>query len=67
MGEELRTVGGEFGTTTGRPRRCGWLDIPQVKWGSMLNGYAVICITKLDVLSTFKEIKIGIKYELCGK
>ena len=64
IGEELQERGREYGTTTGRRRRCGWLDIPMIKWALMVNGTqnAAICITKLDVLDTFEEIKIGIAY-----
>jgi len=61
-GEKLRKVGGEFGTTTGRPRRCGWIDVPQLRYSSMINGFTAINLTKLDVLTGFKEIKIGTKY-----
>ncbi|KAL0479497.1 adenylosuccinate synthase [Acrasis kona] len=67
VGEKIREIGGEFGTTTGRPRRCGWLDVPAVKYGHMLNGYEYICLTKLDVLDTFDEIKVGVKYIHDGK
>lgn len=62
LGDELRNKGGEFGTTTGRPRRCGWLDIPQVKYAMLVNGITQINLTKLDVLSGMKEIKLGVKY-----
>eukprot|EP01038_Epipyxis_sp_PR26KG_P009794 gene9794-13176_t len=61
-GTKLRESGGEYGTTTGRPRRCGWIDIPQLKYSLMLNGATDINLTKLDVLSGFDEIKIGSKY-----
>lgn len=67
VGESLRKVGGEFGTTTGRPRRCGWLDIPVLQYSHNINGYASMNITKLDVLSHLKEIKIGVSYTLDGK
>lgn len=66
-GESLRKIGGEFGTTTGRPRRCGWLDIPVLQYSHSINGYASINITKLDVLSEQAEIKIGVSYTLDGK
>ena len=65
--EDLRTNGGEFGTTTGRPRRCGWLDIPQVKYATLLNGFTAVNLTKLDVLTGYKTVKIGTKYVLEGK
>ena len=55
-------TGNEFGTTTGRPRRCGWLDIPLLKYSRCLNGYHELNITKLDVLTGLAELQIGIKY-----
>ena len=64
VGEYLRKAGGEFGTTTGRPRRCGWIDIPQLRYAAMINGFTVINLTKLDVLTGFDEIKIGKRYML---
>jgi adenylosuccinate synthase len=67
LGEELRRIGYEFGTTTGRSRRCGWLDAVAVKYGHMINGFTAICFTKLDVLDTFDEIKVGVKYLVEGK
>ncbi len=66
-GEKLRKVGAEFGATTGRPRRCGWFDSFLVKYSSMINGIDSTAITKLDVLSSFDEIKVCIGYELNGK
>ncbi|HXR82333.1 MAG TPA: adenylosuccinate synthase, partial [Saprospiraceae bacterium] len=50
-GEKIRKAGNEFGSTTGRPRRCGWLDIPQLKYAAMITGTTLIAITKLDVLN----------------
>lgn len=67
LGEKLRTIGGEFGSTTGRPRRCGWLDIELLKFASYINGFTELTITKLDVLDSFKEIKICTHYILNGK
>jgi adenylosuccinate synthase len=67
QGELMRKTGHEFGTTTGRPRRCGWLDVPVVHFSHALNGFSSINITKLDVLSPFKEVKIGVSYELDGR
>lgn len=67
VGARLCKEGHEFGTTTGRPRRCGWLDIPVLKFSNFINGYSSVNITKLDVLSTFAEIKIGTHYELDGR
>ena len=66
-GETLRRVGGEFGTVTGRPRRCGWFDAMAVRRAIRLNGIGNLIITKLDVLSEFSRIKIGVKYTLDGK
>lgn len=60
--ELLREAGGEYGTTTGRPRRVGWLDIPLVKYASVLNDVDELALTKLDVLGTFKTIKICTDY-----
>jgi len=64
-GEHLGTVGAEFGTTTGRARRCGWLDIPVVRYSHMLSGYDSLNITKLDVLTGLDEVKIGTFGFLC--
>jgi adenylosuccinate synthase len=63
IGEQLRSVGREFGATTGRPRRCGWLDAVAVRYTSMINGVTSIALTKLDVLSGMSEIKICTSYE----
>ncbi len=59
---ELRRLGGEFGATTGRPRRCGWFDAPLVRHACRLNGVTALCLTKLDVLETFSELKICTHY-----
>jgi adenylosuccinate synthase len=61
-GEKLRQVGAEFGATTGRPRRCGWIDIPQLLYTIMLNGVTQVIITKLDVLDTFEQINVATAY-----
>jgi adenylosuccinate synthase len=66
-GEALRKLGAEFGATTGRPRRCGWLDTALVGYSAMINGIDSVAITKLDVLSQFEEIKVCTGYELDGK
>jgi adenylosuccinate synthase len=66
-GEQLRNIGGEFGATTGRPRRCGWLDLVSLQYSIRVNGIERIAVTKLDVLDTFDEIKICIGYEAGGK
>ncbi|XP_076938175.1 adenylosuccinate synthetase 2, chloroplastic-like [Bidens hawaiensis] len=61
-GELLRAAGHEFGTTTGRPRRCGWLDIVALKYVCQINGFSSLNLTKLDVLSDLDEIKLGVSY-----
>ncbi|MBQ7151756.1 MAG: adenylosuccinate synthase [Synergistaceae bacterium] len=66
-GEKLRNNGGEFGATTGRPRRCGWLDIPALKYSMELNGADVIALTKLDVLTGMGGIKVCTAYEKDGE
>ncbi len=67
IGDKLREIGGEYGATTGRPRRCGWFDAPVVRKAAAVNGLTHLAITKLDVLDTFKEIKVCINYKLEGK
>ena len=62
-GEKIRAIGKEFGATTGRPRRCGWLDVPQLLYTIMLNGVTQVCITKLDVLDSFEDIQVASHYE----
>jgi adenylosuccinate synthase len=66
-GERLRTIGHEFGATTGRPRRCGWFDAVALKYSAMVNGIRKTVITKLDVLDEFEEIKVCVGYEASGK
>lgn len=61
-GDVLRKAGMEFGTTTGRPRRCGWLDIVALKYCCDINGFSSLNLTKLDVLSGLAEIKLGVSY-----
>ncbi len=63
----LREKGGEYGTTTGRPRRVGWLDLVQVRQAVRVNGLTEIALTKLDVLNNFKQIKVCIAYDINGK
>ncbi|EGZ14214.1 hypothetical protein PHYSODRAFT_347173 [Phytophthora sojae] len=67
VGEHLGTVGAEFGTTTGRARRCGWLDIPQMRYSNMVNGFTELNLTKLDVLTGLEKVKIGVAYWHKGK
>lgn len=66
VGEHFGKVGREFGTTTGRARRCGWLDIPQMRYSCKINGFTHLNLTKLDVLTGLPEIKLGVKYMLNG-
>jgi adenylosuccinate synthase len=66
-GERLRQIGGEVGTTTGRPRRCGWYDAVVARYATRVNGLTDFFLTKLDVLSGFKEIPVCVAYEIDGK
>jgi adenylosuccinate synthase len=66
-GSELRNIGHEFGATTGRPRRCGWLDLPALKYSIMINGITKLFMTKADVMSGFNTIKICTSYKIDGK
>ncbi|MGA0189960.1 MAG: adenylosuccinate synthetase, partial [bacterium] len=63
-GKFLRSEGGEFGATTGRPRRCGWFDAVLVRQAVRLNGISSLALTKLDVLDKFEEIRIAVAYQL---
>lgn len=67
MGEELRKLGNEYGATTGRPRRCGWLDLVALKYTCMLNGVTQLFMMKADVLSSIDEINIGHTYLYRGE
>jgi adenylosuccinate synthase len=67
IGERLRRTGGEYGATTGRPRRCGWLDTVSLRYSIRVNGIQRIAMTKLDVLDEFKEIKVCTSFKLGGK
>lgn len=66
-GEKLRSVGLEFGATTGRPRRCGWFDAVAASFSCWINGFTAIAVTKLDVLDSFEKIKICTGYMLNGE
>lgn len=66
-GETLRKEGAEFGATTGRPRRCGWIDLPALKYAVMINGVTDLIMTKADVLSAFDEIKVCTHYRYKGE
>ncbi|MEW6638055.1 MAG: adenylosuccinate synthase [Actinomycetota bacterium] len=67
VGNTIREAGHEYGRTTGRPRRCGWLDLPAIKFSARLNGITHLAITLLDVLSAVEEIKICVGYEIEGR
>ena len=66
-GEQLRATGAEFGATTGRPRRCGWLDLVALRYTARLNGFTELAVTKLDVLAGLPEIKVCTAYRIDGK
>lgn len=67
VGERIRKAGSEFGATTGRPRRCGWIDLPALKYAIMINGVTQLIMTKADVLSEFGSIKVCTAYKHKGK
>ncbi|TMQ24452.1 MAG: adenylosuccinate synthase, partial [Deltaproteobacteria bacterium] len=67
IGDRLREAGGEYGATTGRPRRCGWLDLPALRMGARLSGMTDLALTKLDVLADLPEVSVCIAYRLDGK
>ncbi|MFK7935767.1 MAG: adenylosuccinate synthase [Saprospiraceae bacterium] len=67
VGEFLRKEGQEFGATTGRPRRCGWIDLPQLNYTIMLNGVTQLVVTKIDILNNFESIEAATTYTYDGK
>ncbi|QQR55071.1 adenylosuccinate synthase [Candidatus Peregrinibacteria bacterium] len=67
LGDSIREAGGEYGSTTGRPRRCGWFDVPMTKYSVRLNGFTALNLTKLDVLDALDEVKIAVAYKLDGR
>jgi adenylosuccinate synthase len=67
VGESIRQEGREFGSTTGRPRRCGWIDLVQLKYAIMINGVTELSMMKADILSIFDKIKICTHYEIEGE
>jgi adenylosuccinate synthase len=67
VGELIRQEGREFGATTGRPRRCGWIDIPQMKYAIMINGVTELSMMKADILSCFNKIKVCTHYIIDGE
>lgn len=66
-GEELRRIGSEFGATTGRPRRCGWIDLVALRFACMINGVTQVIMTKADVLDSFAELQLCTAYRINGK
>ena len=66
-GDLLRQKGGEFGSTTGRPRRCGWLDLPFLRYACMLDGVTELIMMKADVLDNMEELKVCTAYNYDGK
>ena len=66
-GDLLRTRGNEYGAVTGRPRRCGWLDLPLLRYAGMINGISWLVVTKLDVLDELAEIPVCVGYRINGK
>jgi len=67
LGEKIRRAGNEFGSVTGRPRRCGWFDVPLLRYTAEVNGFDSLIITKLDVLDDLEEIPVCVAYEVDGK
>ncbi|MCC6514729.1 MAG: adenylosuccinate synthase [Chitinophagales bacterium] len=67
VGEKLRQVGGEFGATTGRPRRCGWIDLPALNYACLINGVTKLIITKADILNSFEEFGVCTHYAYDNK
>ena len=67
MQEQVRDLGGEYGATTGRPRRCGWFDAVVVRYAARVNGLTGLAVTKMDVLDTLPEIRIAVGYEVAGE
>ena len=67
LGEKIREIGQEYGTTTGRPRRVGWIDLVQLKHANQINAFSELILTKVDVLSGFSEIKVCVAYKIDGE
>jgi len=66
-GQKMRDIGHEYGATTGRERRCGWIDLPALKYAIMINGVTELCMMKADVLDSFEEIKVCTHYKINGE
>ncbi len=67
VGEQIRRAGNEYGSVTGRPRRCGWFDVPLLRYTAEVNGFDSLIITKLDVLDELDEVPVCVAYEVAGK
>ena len=67
LGEKIRRAGNEFGSVTGRPRRCGWFDVPLLRYTAEVNGFDSLIITKMDVLDDLDEVPVCVAYEVDGK
>ena len=67
LGDQIRKAGNEFGSVTGRPRRCGWFDVPLLRYTAMINGFDSLIVTKMDVLDDLDEIPVCVAYKLNGK
>jgi adenylosuccinate synthase len=67
LGERIRRIGNEFGSVTGRPRRCGWFDVPLIRYTAMVNGFDSLALTKLDVLDSLERIPVCVAYERDGR
>jgi len=67
LGDRMRERGGEYGTVTGRPRRCGWLDLPMLRYSVTINGVSEIALRKLDVLEGIDPIRVCVAYEVDGE
>src|SRR5947209_12989962 len=65
--EKIRVRGGEYGAVTGRPRRCGWFDVPAARYAARLNGLTELVITKLDILYHLAQLPVGVEYEYQGR
>lgn len=67
LGDQIRKAGNEFGSVTGRPRRCGWFDVPLLRYTAMVNGFDSLIVTKMDVLDSLDEIPVCVAYKLDGR
>ena len=67
LGDQIRKAGNEFGSVTGRPRRCGWFDVPLLRYTGMINGFDSLIVTKMDVLDDLDEIPVCVAYKLDGR